>query len=68
MKEFSGGLIQKDTTFLETADQEVSQSLPLKQKLMRLPTAPVGSPGLKRSPLGSIGPRYTIRSKTPGPR
>jgi hypothetical protein len=24
MKEFSGGLIQKDTTFLETADQEVS--------------------------------------------
>ena len=24
MKEFSGGLLQKDTTFLETADQEVS--------------------------------------------
>jgi len=25
MKEFSGGLLQKDTTFLETADQDVSQ-------------------------------------------
>jgi hypothetical protein len=25
MKEFSGGLLQKDTTFLETAEQDVSQ-------------------------------------------
>ena len=25
MKDFSGGLIQKDTTFLETADQDISQ-------------------------------------------
>ena len=25
MKEFSGGLLQKDTTFLETADQDVAQ-------------------------------------------